>query len=81
MVEVIGFEADRTGCPCAVFLSTEYTSGKHKPYQVMDRALRVDGGWYPCGNVPGPRWFSEAEPWIEREYQRAMTCGLGRFVS
>lgn len=80
MIEVIGFE-EAHGRACAVYLVTDYTSGKRKPYRSIGRAVRVaDGWWLPIGRVPAERWFEEGMRAIQRAYGMAVAGGLARFI-
>lgn len=80
MIEVIGFEASH-GRACAVYLVTNFTSGKRKPYRSLDRAVRVaDGWWLPIGRVPAARWFEEGMRAVQRAYSMAIASGLARHL-
>lgn len=75
-VEVLGFEV-LFGRPCAVLLVRDYTSGKRKPYEWIDRAVRAGHElWVPVGKVPSGRWRAEANAQIEFEYRDALACGM-----
>ena len=75
-IQVFGFEL-LFGRPCAVYLVRDYTSGKRKPYEWIDRAVRIgDGQWRPVEKIPSGMWFAEAQPTIERAYMDAVQCGM-----
>lgn len=75
-IQVFGFEV-LFGRPCAVYLVRDYTSGKRKPYEWIDRAVRAGHElWVPVGKHPSDRWRAEANAQIEREYQDALACGM-----
>lgn len=80
MIEVLGFE-EFHGRACAVFMLTEFTSGKRKPYQTLGRAVRVERGWWlPIGRAPSERWFESGMPAIQRAYGLAIAAGLARHL-
>lgn len=79
MIEVLGFEESH-GRPCAVFMLTEFTSGKRK-YQTLGRAVRVEQGWWlPIGRSPSERWFESGMQAIQRAYGLAIAAGLARHL-